>query len=84
MSQLAFGDTRRTASAAMTASMPAIDSTPKERQPASRTWRKAHGGADRKLLAAALFERIDVLGLQDATVYLTALNGSPWPGGGAA
>ncbi len=37
-----------------------------------KTWRKADGGTGRRLLAGALFERIDVLGLQDATVYLTA------------
>jgi hypothetical protein len=36
------------------------------------TWRKVDGGTGRRLLAGALFERIDVLGLQDATVYLTA------------
>ncbi len=36
------------------------------------TWRKAETGTGRKLLASALFERIDVLGLREATVYLTA------------
>ena len=36
------------------------------------TWRKAEGGSGRQLLASALFDRIDVLGIQEATVHLTA------------
>lgn len=36
------------------------------------TWRKAEGGRGRRLLAAALFDRIDVLGLAEATVNLSA------------
>jgi DNA invertase Pin-like site-specific DNA recombinase len=35
------------------------------------TWRKAEGGPGRQLLASALFDRIDVLGLRDATVHLS-------------
>ena len=36
------------------------------------TWRKAEGGSGRQLLASALFDRIDVLGMQEATVHLSA------------
>ena len=36
------------------------------------TWRKAEGGSGRQLLASALFDRIDVLGIQEATVHLSA------------
>jgi hypothetical protein len=36
------------------------------------TWRKAEGGSGRQLLASALFDRIDVLGMQAATVHLSA------------
>ncbi len=35
------------------------------------TWRKAEGGKGRQLLASALFDRIDVLGLREATVHLS-------------
>jgi hypothetical protein len=35
------------------------------------TWRKADGGSGRQLLASALFDRIDVLGLREATVHLS-------------
>jgi DNA invertase Pin-like site-specific DNA recombinase len=35
------------------------------------TWRKAEGGSGRQLLASALFDRIDVLGIKEATVYLS-------------
>jgi hypothetical protein len=35
------------------------------------TWRRAAGGSGRAKLASALFERIDVLGLQEATVHLS-------------
>lgn len=35
------------------------------------TWRKAGGGSGRQLLASALFDRIDVLGIKEATVYLS-------------
>ncbi len=35
------------------------------------TWRRANGGPGRAQLARALFARIDVLGLQEATVHLT-------------
>jgi hypothetical protein len=35
------------------------------------TWRKAAGGVGRQLTADALFDRIEVLGLQEATVHLT-------------
>ena len=37
----------------------------------STTWRKADGGADRRMLAEALFSRIDVLGGREATIHLT-------------
>jgi hypothetical protein len=36
------------------------------------TWRKAEGGRGRQLLAAALFDRIEVLGLREATVHVSA------------
>jgi len=36
------------------------------------TWRRAEGGSGRQLLASALFDRIDVLGITDATAYLSA------------
>jgi hypothetical protein len=36
------------------------------------SWRKAEGGQGRQLLASALFDRIDVLGVQEATVHLSA------------
>jgi len=36
------------------------------------TWRKAEGGPGRQLLASALFDRIEVLGIQEATVHLSA------------
>ena len=35
------------------------------------TWRKAAGGTGRQLTADALFDRIEVLGLQQATVQLS-------------
>ncbi|MHB8399629.1 MAG: recombinase family protein [Candidatus Limnocylindrales bacterium] len=35
------------------------------------TWRAAEGGPGQQLLASALFSRIEVLGLQEATVHLT-------------
>ncbi len=35
------------------------------------TWRAADGGPGQQLLASALFSRIEVLGLQEATVHLT-------------
>ena len=35
------------------------------------TWRKAVGGTGRQLTADALFDRIEVLGLQEATVHLS-------------
>ncbi len=35
------------------------------------TWAKAQGGTGRQLVAAALFERIEVLGLQEATAHLS-------------
>jgi hypothetical protein len=35
------------------------------------TWRKADGGPGRRILAEALFERIDVLSLREATIRLT-------------
>jgi DNA invertase Pin-like site-specific DNA recombinase len=38
----------------------------------SDTWRKAEGGRGRRLLAAALFDRIEVLGLREATVHVSA------------
>jgi hypothetical protein len=37
----------------------------------SKTWQEAQGGQGRALLAQALFERIDVLGMTEATVTLT-------------
>ena len=36
------------------------------------TWRRAEGGKGRQLLASTLFDRIDVLGIQEATVHLSA------------
>ena len=36
------------------------------------TWAKARGGTGRALVADTLFERIDVLGLREATAHLTA------------
>jgi hypothetical protein len=35
------------------------------------TWRAAEGGPGRQMLASALFCRIEVLGLQEATVHIT-------------
>lgn len=35
------------------------------------TWRKAADGSGRRLLASALFDRIEVLGLREATVHLS-------------
>ncbi len=35
------------------------------------TWTNADGGPGRRLLAEALFERIDVLGAKEATIHLT-------------
>ena len=35
------------------------------------TWRAAKGGAGQQLLASALFSRIEILGLREATVHLT-------------
>jgi hypothetical protein len=37
----------------------------------NKTWQEAEGGQGRALLAQALFERIDVLGMKEATVTLT-------------
>jgi hypothetical protein len=37
----------------------------------NKTWQEAEGGQGRALLAQALFERIDVLGMEEATVTLT-------------
>ena len=37
----------------------------------STTWRKADGGPGRKMLAEALFSRIEVLGGREATIHLT-------------
>jgi hypothetical protein len=39
----------------------------------STTWRRAHGGPGRKMLAEALFSRIEVLGGVEATLHLTDL-----------
>jgi hypothetical protein len=36
------------------------------------TWRRADGGQGRRLLASSLFERVDVLGIQEATFHLSA------------
>jgi len=36
------------------------------------TWRKAAGGSGRQLLASALFSRIEVLGIREATDHLSA------------
>ncbi len=37
----------------------------------STTWRKADGGLGRRMLAEALFSRIEVLGAREATIHLT-------------
>ena len=37
-----------------------------------KTWAKAKGGQGRAMLASALFDRIDVLGMREATVHLSA------------
>jgi hypothetical protein len=37
-----------------------------------KSWARAKGGKGRAMLATALFERIDVLGMQEATVHLSA------------
>ena len=37
-----------------------------------KTWAKAKGGRGRPRLATALFDRIEVLGMREATVYLSA------------
>jgi DNA invertase Pin-like site-specific DNA recombinase len=37
----------------------------------SKTWAKADGGPGRRMLAEALFERIEVLGAREATIHLT-------------
>jgi DNA invertase Pin-like site-specific DNA recombinase len=37
-----------------------------------KTWAEAKGGQGRAMLASALFDRIDVLGLREATVHLSA------------
>jgi hypothetical protein len=37
----------------------------------STTWRKADGGPGRRMLAAALVSRIEVLGAREATIHLT-------------
>jgi hypothetical protein len=37
-----------------------------------KTWAKAKGGKGREMLATALFDRIDVLGMREATVHLSA------------
>ena len=39
---------------------------------ASEPWRRAGAGRGRQLLASALFDRIEVLGLREATVYVSA------------
>jgi hypothetical protein len=36
------------------------------------TWRRAEGGSGRQFLASALFSRIEVLGIKEATVHLSA------------
>lgn len=36
-----------------------------------KTWQKADGGTGRQMVASALFDRIEVLGLREATVHLT-------------
>jgi GAF domain-containing protein len=36
------------------------------------TWREAEGGKGRHLLASTLFDRIDVLEIQEATIHLSA------------
>jgi hypothetical protein len=35
------------------------------------TWKKADGGPGRRMLAEALFSRIEVLGAREATIHLT-------------
>lgn len=35
------------------------------------TWRRAAGGEGRRLLASAVFDRIEVLGMREATVHLS-------------
>ncbi len=35
------------------------------------TWRRAEGGTGPRLLATALFDRIEVLGIREATVHLS-------------
>ena len=37
-----------------------------------KTWARAKGGKGRAMLASALFDRIDVLGMREATVHLSA------------
>ena len=37
----------------------------------STTWAKSDGGPGRRMLAEALFERIDVFGAREATIRLT-------------
>jgi DNA invertase Pin-like site-specific DNA recombinase len=37
-----------------------------------KTWARAKGGQGRAMLATALFDRIDVLGMREATVHLSA------------
>lgn len=37
-----------------------------------KTWARAKGGKGRAMLASSLFDRIDVLGLSEATVHLSA------------
>jgi hypothetical protein len=36
------------------------------------TWRRADCGPGRRLLASALFDRIEVLGIREATVHLSS------------
>ena len=37
-----------------------------------KTWAKAKGGKGRAMLASSLFDRIDILGMREATVFLSA------------
>ena len=37
-----------------------------------KTWAKAKGGKGRAMLASSLVDRIDILGLREATVHLSA------------
>ena len=37
-----------------------------------KTWAEAKGGKGRQMLATALFDRIDVLGMREVTVHLSA------------